>query len=262
MTRPQAQDVSKSTRLSAEQTRCVTPVPAIGLIVLATDPTIEREFRSLMPLDQIALYHSRIHNDSQITPETLATMDTRITECASLLVPGMPLDVVAYGCTCASVLMGDEAVFERIHAARPDVDCTSPATAALAALKALGISRMALLTPYRHDITQAVRGYFRERGLEVPLMGYFDQQDDGLVARIRKASILSAAIELGSHDHVDAVFISCTTLRASGIVTEIEAALDKPVTTSTHALAWHCLRLAGVDARSPELGRLFTHSLA
>jgi maleate isomerase len=29
------------------------------------------------------------------------------------------------------------------------------------------------------------------------------------------------------------------------------------VTSSNHALAWHCLRLAGIDDRRPGRGRLF-----
>jgi len=31
-----------------------------------------------------------------------------------------------------------------------------------------------------------------------------------------------------------------------------------PTTSSNHALACHCLRLAGVAEKRPELGRLFT----
>jgi maleate isomerase len=34
------------------------------------------------------------------------------------------------------------------------------------------------------------------------------------------------------------------------------------VTSSNHALAWHCLRLAGYDDLVPGFGRLFTRRLA
>jgi len=57
---------------------------------------------------------------------------------------------------------------------------------------------------------------------------------------------------------VDAVFVSCTSIRLAIIAREIEEALGKPVTSSNHAMAWHCLRLAGIDDPQPQFGRLFT----
>ena len=43
-------------------------------------------------------------------------------------------------------------------------------------------------------------------------------------------------------------------------VGEIEEALGKPVTSSNHALAWHSLRLAGIDDTVPSQGKLFRES--
>ena len=41
----------------------------------------------------------------------------------------------------------------------------------------------------------------------------------------------------------------------------LEAAVARgtgvPVTSSNHAMAWHCLRLAGIEDEAPEAGRLF-----
>jgi maleate isomerase len=42
---------------------------------------------------------------------------------------------------------------------------------------------------------------------------------------------------------------------------ESAPALGKPVTSSNHALAWHCLRLAGVEEPLPQWGRLLDRSL-
>ena len=48
----------------------------LGLLVLATDFTIEHEWRAIMAgLPGVALYESRILNDAQITPETLRAME-------------------------------------------------------------------------------------------------------------------------------------------------------------------------------------------
>jgi maleate isomerase len=234
---------------------------ALGLIVLASDQTIEHEFRRLIDLPGIALYQSRIPNDSQITPETLAAMADRLVAATEVILPGMPLDVVAFGCTSASMVIGEERVFELIRSARPEVACTTPITAAFAAMRTLGARRIALLTPYREDINRFMREYIAARGFEVPVMGSFNEEDDRRAARIDGASIRKAALELGRSDQVDAVFVSCTSLRLVEAVGAIEDELGKPVTSSNHALAWHCLRLAGIDDCRGGFGRLFTRRL-
>ena len=63
-------------------------------------------------------------------------------------------------------------------------------------------------------------------------------------------------LELGRHSSVDAVFVSCTSLRVAERIEALEAKLGKPVTSSNHALAWHSLRLAGYAAPLPGFGRL------
>ena len=42
----------------------------------------------------------------EVNRETLAAMEGRIEEIARLILPGMPLDVIAYGCTSASMVIG------------------------------------------------------------------------------------------------------------------------------------------------------------
>lgn len=120
---------------------------AIGLIVLASDQTVEYEFRRIFDLPGVALFESRIYNDTTITPETLKAMEAGMTEAARLILPGIPLDVVAYGCTSGAMMIGDDKVAQLIHQARPGVACTSPMKATLAAFEALGARRIALLTP-------------------------------------------------------------------------------------------------------------------
>jgi maleate isomerase len=235
---------------------------AIGLIVLATDQTIEHEWRQLLDLPGVAFYESRILNDAAITPATLKAMEARLAEAAGLILPGLPLDVVGFGCTSASMVIGEERVFELIREVRPGVACTTPITAAFAAFRALSVRRLALLTPYRDDINRFMRDYIEARGFEVPVIGTFDEEDDRRAARIDSASIRDAALRLGRSPLVEGVFVSCTSLRLAGAVAAIEAELDKPVTSSNHALAWHCLRLAGVDEPMPRWGRLFERTLA
>ncbi len=235
----------------------------LGLIVLATDFTIEHEWRAIMAgLPGVALYESRILNDAQITPETLRAMEPRIAAATDVILPGAALDVVAYGCTSASMAIGEEKVFARIREARPDAKCTTPITGAFAAFRALGAKRIGVLTPYRADVNRIVADYIRGRGFEVPVFGSFNEQDDSVVAAITPAAIKQGVMTLLSHAKVDAVFVSCTSVRLAEAARAIEAETGVPITSSNHAMAWHALRLAGIEDVMPQWGRLFETQLA
>ena len=231
---------------------------AIGLIVLATDHTIEHEWRQLLhALPGVAFFETRISNSATITPETLAEMEQHIAACTAVIRPGERIDVVAYGCTSGAMVMGADAVAARIHEARPGVACTNPFTAGVTALRAFGVGRIALLTPYIDEVNQWMRGEFEAQGIAVPVMGSFNVGVDNEVARISESSIEAALLELGSLDGIDGAFVACTSLRVASIVERVEEQLGKPVTASNHAMAWHALRLAGVDDPIAGLGRLF-----
>ncbi|MFT0168590.1 aspartate/glutamate racemase family protein [Paraburkholderia mimosarum] len=230
---------------------------SIGLVVLATDHTIEYEWRGLLRQPGVAFYESRLENSPDITPPRLAEIEARIAPAVGLLLPGERLDVVAFGCTSASMVIGETKVFARIREARSEIACTTPITAALAALSALGVRRVALLTPYVRTINDFMRDYIEARGVAVTRMASFEHADDNEVARIDANSIRSAIEELARHDDADAVFVSCTSLRVAALVPELEAAVGKPVLSSNYAMAWHALRLAGVLDSEPQLGRLF-----
>ena len=235
---------------------------SIGLIVLATDYTIEQEWRQLFAaIDGVALYHSRIFNDDHITPDSLRAMAPRIAECARVLTPDTPLDVIAYGCTSATMTIGEEAVFANIHQARPDVGCTTPATAAFAAFEAFVAQRIGVLTPYPAAVNRIVADYIAARGFRVPVFGSFNSDHDTVVSKITPQSIERGVRELVRHAAVDAIFVSCTSVRLMAACAELEASLGMPLTSSNHAMAWHALRLAGIDDRLGQFGSLYDSPL-
>jgi maleate isomerase len=129
--------------------------------------------------------------------------------------------------------------------------------AGIEALRALGVRRAALLTPYMQAINDRMRAHVEAHGIAVPAMGSFNEPDDLVAASITPDTLLEAAIELGRSPAVDGVFISCSSFRAAGIVAPLEQAIGKPATASNHAMAWHALRLAGYRDPVPGWGSLF-----
>lgn len=230
----------------------------IGLIVLATDNTVEHEWWLLMgPLPGVAVYHARIHTEPKVTSESLKRMEGRLREATALILPEVPLDVVAYGCTSASMVIGPDQVAARVHEARPDAAVTNPFTATLEACKALGLKRIAMITPYIASINAMMKSHFEDGGLDIRTVGTFNEQNDNRAARIAPTSILDAAVALGASPDVDGVFVSCTSLRVAEVAQQAEERLGKPVLSSNIAMAWHALRLAGYDTRIDGFGRLF-----
>ena len=231
--------------------------------MLASDFTIEHEWRAILAaVPGVALYESRLFNDSNITPETLRAMEPLIATAAGLILPGTRLDAISFGCTSASMALGEETVFARIREGGKDSPATTPITAAFAAFRAFGAKRIAVLTPYRAEVNHIVAEYITQRGFEVPVFGSFNEGNDRVVAAITPASVKAGIKRILAAASADAVFVSCTSVRLAESAAEIEAELDIPVTSSNHAMAWHVLRLAGIQDRLPQFGKLFTLPIA
>ena len=233
----------------------------LGVLVLQTDQTIEAEFGQLLDLEGVAIYHARLANDAIVTPNTLTKMADELPTAASLLPPNFGFDAIAYGCTSGATLIGEHRVRQLINDVHPQVPVTNPITAAKCALKILGVKNVALLTPYAPDVTSAMQANLEAAGIAVSIVGSFYEDNDDVVGQIDESSILAATLSIGASKACDGVFISCTSLRATGIIERAENQLGKPVTASNHALAWHLLRLAGIQDTLAGKGRLFAASL-
>ena len=63
--------------------------------------------------------------------------------------------------------------------------------------------------------------------------------------------------EIIRYADVDAIFVSCTSVRLMLVCAELEKSLGIPLTSSNHAMAWHALRLAGIDDKLGHFGSLY-----
>ena len=231
---------------------------AIGLVVLDVDSTLEQEFRAILPQDGVALYVSRITMGDKVTKESLRAMEGGITASASMIHPGRRLDVLAFACTSGAVAIGEARVFEKLREVRPGIACTSPMTAGVAGLKRLGCRNVSLITPYTIDITAMMGGFIEDHGIAVSGAATFNNARDDEVARISEESIRQAILSAGDGPS-DSVFVSCSSLHVLPVIEDCEATLGKPVLASNQAMAWHSMRLAGIDDALPGFGRLLLH---
>lgn len=226
----------------------------LGLVVLESDLTIETELRRL-PLDGVAFNHTRIANDTHVTPETLLAMADRIPGAMALLPESV--QAVAYCCTSASTLIGDEVVEEAVHRTHPNAPVTNPIKATIAACAALGLGDIGVVTPYTEDVTLPIIERMERDGPRVAAFGSFLVDDDRTVACLSPESIERGLARVGEATTCDGFFVSCTSVRLFDDVERLEEKLGVPVLSSNLAVAWHLLRLAGIDDQFDGFGALF-----
>ena len=234
----------------------IAPLGRLGLLALATDYNSEHDLRRMLP-DGVELFTNRVTNSNPMTLDNLRAMAGDITRAAAGILPGLGADSIIYGCTSGTAAIGADEVARRVHAALPGIAVTNPLDAAVAAIKAMGGKRISVLTPYVEEINRELAASFAVRGIEVLNMAGFafdsDIEATGIPVNLLRDNAIGAAA-----DAADVVFISCTALRASLALDEIEAALGKPAISSNQALAWHAMQLLGRGRPVPGYGRLLS----
>ena len=230
--------------------------PAIGVVVLSTDETLEPELRQITAQTGASLYHSRIPFDPCVTPETLARMETTLPASLALFPRHTKFGAIGFGCTSGATVIGARRVAEIVQEQFPDTSVTDPISAVIATCHALGVKRLGMLTPYRMDVSTAMCDLLERNGIKISAFGSFEEEQDHKVARISESSTLDSMLQVGAGD-CDAVFASCTNLRTFGVIKSAEATLRKPVISSNSAFAWHLHRLAGIAGPLGGPGQLF-----
>lgn len=230
---------------------------SIGLITLATDRILERDFALMCPDASLGIYTNRIAFANPTTRENLLAMAPRLRETAALLLPGQKLDVIAYGCTSGTALIGHDAVAQSIKEAKPDAVVVTPSHSAMLALKKMGARRIGILAPYVEPVTRALVDCFEANDFEVLSPCCLGMEDDSDIARVSPDKIIELA-ERVCPANAEAMFLSCTALRSIGVIEKLESRLGIPVLSSNQVMFWRSMRAAGCDFRVDGFGRLLS----
>lgn len=233
---------------------------SIGVIALAEDRAGVWDFEHfLKDVPNAGVFSTRVPMSADVTPQSLAAMGEHLGFAARTLLPGSPIHAIAFSCTSGTVAIGLDRVHSTISAARPGIPISTPIEAGLAALRKLGASRIALLTPYRPATADLVANFFVENGLSIEARLTLALTGDLDMNRVSADCLIDAARAcLAQAPDSEALFISCTGLRTSPLVRRLEDEIKIPVVTSNQALAWHCLRIAGNTQKITGHGRLLS----
>ncbi len=228
--------------------------PEIGLLLLSTDETLEQETRLSMqiaspydPANGPKIHTSRVKSSPEVTEETLAAMESTITEGAEMLPEGPDYAVIGYGCTSATAVLGAERVTELVQAGRETRHVTTPLVALLAYCSVKQITRLAVLSPYVPEVSERLVSVLEQNGITVTALGTFDEPNESAVVRIDADDIVSAGDALLQNGAAEALFLSCTNLPTVTARAKLTDRTDLPILSSNLVLMWDMARLAGLD---------------
>ncbi|MFI7483147.1 Asp/Glu/hydantoin racemase [Kocuria sp. M1R5S2] len=221
------------------------PDRVIG-VVNPYDMALDRELWRWMP-DNVSLAVARTPHHPMVVDELMASAlgdDAEIRSTARCLTAVEP-EAVVFACTSGSFVNGIEgarkisaAIEEETHA-----PAVTTSEALLEALEALGITRLAIATPYVERLTARLEKFLADDGRTV--VGTEGLGLDRLIWHV-PYSVTAELVRKADRPDAEAVFVSCTNLPTFHIIAPLEEELGKPVLTANQVTAWAGLRRLGL----------------
>ncbi|NQV81567.1 MAG: aspartate/glutamate racemase family protein [Alphaproteobacteria bacterium] len=232
----------------------------LGFIVPAINVIAEDDFIALAARD-VGVHFARADVDTtrDIADQFGQMIDAAPELAASLAKAGVA--VIAFACTSASFFRGegsDRAIADAMTA-QAHVPTLTTATAAIAALHAIGAKKIVIATPYLTWVYEAERTFFAGAGFEVLAVNGLERRGGADINTISDDEIRALVADINCAD-ADAIFVSCTDLPVLELIDELEDTHGKPVITSNQATFWACAKAASLDP-VPGYGRLLRDHL-
>lgn len=226
----------------------------MGLIVPSTNVIAETDMWHAAP-DGVTFHTGRLYVDDPdlssddaflaFLDQIRAAMDTAVREVMTckpdFMVMGMSSETFWGGAE------GNEE-FTRSLEEQSGLSVATGATACRQALEVLGVSNLAVITPYQPVGDEQVHRYFRDIGATIVRLKGLRCPNATAPAGVTSAELRAAMEELDRPD-VDAVVQVGTNLSMVRLADEMEKELGKPVVAINAAILWSALRAYGIDDR-------------
>jgi len=232
----------------------------LGFLIPPGNPTVEPELMAMTP-PGVSVHFSRLvargpagtHHGQE---ERNRSQIEHIDESAALLAMVKP-SVIILAHTATSYTLGRDAEAELLKRLQGQyaVPFATAFGSVAAALRELGVKRVALGTPYSEAITLKGKAHLEEHGFEVVSHRRLDNVADIYEETAERAYELGRAVD---SPNAQAVFLSGTGMPTIKILETLEQDLGKPAISANSAMMWHALRRAGVRHRVSGYGRLLT----
>lgn len=205
----------------------------VGLLVPSSNTVMENDLHAGLPKDRYSVHTARMYL-VETTREAEIRMIEDYAPKGAADVGTAELDLFVFGCTSGGSLFGldyDRKICRDLGKA---AKCESLGTisAVNQTLDARGFKKLAIITPYIEDLTQAVAKAAETDTRKVAAAHGMNISVNVELATPTPSEIVAFAVDKLRDVEFDGLFVSCTNFRSLEAIPELEAALGVPVVTS------------------------------
>ena len=227
----------------------------LGMILPNRNIVAESDARAILPAG-VSMHTTRLKLHG-VSAEDILGMSAGAESAAQLLGPA-PIGLIVFHCTAVTThdpAMGD-ALIRRIEQAsgKPAI---ATSQALVEAFRTLNARRISMLTPYPQSVNDAEVRFCAHYGVEVVEERGLNLPPTVSTASVTEDEWFARMLEMKRPD-VDAYFLSCTNVRAVGVIEALEEELEAPIVTSNQAMLWHALRVSGISDSIEGYGALLS----
>jgi maleate isomerase len=230
----------------------------IGFLVPPGNPTVEPEMAELTP-PGVSLHFTRMsaegpagtHAGQEERNRSQVESIPASVRLLSMVGPG----VIVLAHTATSYTLGEarEASLVTEMEALGHARFITAFGSVLAALKALGVRRIAYATPYSAEMTALGRLHLEKCGVNVVNSGHLDNVRNIYEENSERAYAIARQVD---HPDAEAIFLSGVGMPTLDALQVLEDDTGKPVISAASAMIWHALRTAGIRDKFSGYGRL------
>lgn len=223
---------------------------AIG-VVSPYDMALDAELWRWVPPEAALLFARTPYDPLPVTIEMVELLSDEdgIRAAAQQLKTVAP-SAYAFACTSGSFVNGraGEAEVASALAEAGGAPAVTSSGAIVAALAHLGMSRVAIATPYDAEITARLQAFLTESSLEVTGVAYLGLNSKMWTVPYRHTAEL---IRQANSKDAEAIVVSCTNLPTYDLIAPLERELGKPIISANQATMWAALALCELSAVGP-----------
>ena len=231
----------------------------IGLMVPSVNTVAEPEMNRMKP-EGVTVHSARI-----LIPSDISTLQAFVRMCeagcrnvakAVRELATAKVDLYAFAFTAGSFFRGVSGAEEIARQVEEwgKAPCVVTSLAVVQALKAYGVKRTAIVSPYAVG-NELLKKFIEQNGIEVATMKGLtlsSAQEEGRQAGSTFQNLVRQADTPGA----EAIMVACTNFATLAHIADLEKSMGKPIISANQATFWASLRRLGIDDRLAGFGRL------